>query len=101
MNMETISPYLLWAFDFLPILDPATGLGIPPKLPEVTSGIMAFPNDMPCRIVPRSQRHIDVVQQEFRSVSAQELMKFEVEISEEDARYNERYRNITRLPRQV
>jgi hypothetical protein len=95
MNMETISPYLLWAFDFLPILDPVTGLEIPPKLPEVTSGIVAFPSEMPCRIIPRSQWHVDVIHQEFSAVSAQELRKFEVEISEQDARYNQLYRDVT------
>lgn len=29
---NTISPYILWAFEFRPVRDPRTGIEVPPKL---------------------------------------------------------------------
>ncbi|KAF6808949.1 cytochrome P450 [Colletotrichum sojae] len=83
-SMETISPYLLWAFDFKQALDPETGEEIPPQL--------EFESQIKCRIVPKSEERVKVIQQEFQRV-AEELRRYEVEISDEDVQYNKTYRD--------
>ncbi|KAF1959367.1 cytochrome P450 [Byssothecium circinans] len=94
-SMETISPYLLWAFDFKQALDPETGKEVSPKL-EFESGIVAIPSQIKCLIVPKSKDRIQVIQQEFQRV-AEELKRYEVEISEEDMQYNRKYRDTVSI----
>lgn len=90
--IEVICPYLLWAFDFKRAVDPVTGEEVQPVL-KFEHGIVAVPDKIPCRIVPKSTIHVETVQMEFGRV-AEDLQRYELELSTEDAEYNEKFRDI-------
>lgn len=91
-SIEVICPYLLWAFDFERVVDPVTGHESQPAF-KFEHGIVAVPEKIPCRIVPKSQRHVETVRREFGRV-AEDLQRYELEVSAEDAAYNEKFRDI-------
>ncbi|KAK8130575.1 cytochrome P450 oxidoreductase [Apiospora kogelbergensis] len=92
-SIDTICPYLLWAFDFKRGVDPVTGqeAGEPEFVFE--KGIVAVPAEVPCKLVPRSKQHIATVQREFGRV-AEDLARHELEIDSEDAAWNREYRDV-------
>ncbi|KAK1989173.1 cytochrome P450 [Colletotrichum cereale] len=92
-SIDTVCPYLVWAFDFKRGIDPVTGqeAGEPELIFE--QGIVAVPAEMPCKLVPRSKRHVDTVQREFGRV-AEDLARYELEIDPEDSSWNRKYRDV-------
>ena len=91
-SIDAICPYLLWAFDFKRAVDPVSGKEVIPEF-NFERGIVATPDKIPCRIVPRSRTHVDTVQKEFGRV-AETLARYEMEISAEDVEYNRRFRGV-------
>jgi hypothetical protein len=106
-----VGPYLLWAFEFKPPLDPVTGSELTPKFEykpvsypcrgfgigqanteHILQGLVASPLPAKCRIIPRSDHHKEAIRREFTRAGA-ELQKFELEITDEDARYNKEHRD--------
>ncbi|KAF8649385.1 hypothetical protein AX16_005826 [Volvariella volvacea WC 439] len=92
-SMEMNLALWVWAFDFLPHIDPKTGKEVFPDLDKHSPGITAIPDFCPIRIKPRSQNHIDLIQKEFTSV-AEHLAPYELDLPEEDRRWNAKYRDI-------
>ncbi|KAA1473594.1 cytochrome P450 [Dentipellis sp. KUC8613] len=77
---------LLWAFDFLPAIDPATKQPVKPSLDNYTKGVTLTPLPFTCNIHPRNSERVKLVEENFaeaRSVFEQ----FEYEISAEDAEH--------------
>jgi hypothetical protein len=68
---------LVWGFNFLPPIDPQTGEPAPlnkidTDVPTAyTDGVSTGPKKFDCRIVPRSQDHVDVMKRDF--VEAQSI----------------------------
>lgn len=63
---------MVWAFDFLPPLDPTTGKEVPASEIDAefatayTDGVSAGPIPFQCQIVPRSARHAQVLDREYQ-----------------------------------
>ncbi|KAF8649401.1 hypothetical protein AX16_005842 [Volvariella volvacea WC 439] len=91
MEMNTVN--WLWAFDFLPDVDPKTGKEIYPSVNDYASGITATPQPFKCRIKPRSAAKADMIQKEFAQ-AAEHLIPFELDLSKEDKEFNAKYRDV-------
>ncbi|KAH8649274.1 cytochrome P450 [Xylariales sp. PMI_506] len=95
-TLDTIGPYLLWAFQFKPALDPITGAEVPPEInfksTSHAQGIAAPPLPFQCSIKLRSEHRRGVIQREFAQ-AGHLLSRYELEISDEDARYNKEHRD--------
>lgn len=59
--------YLLWAFDVLPALD-EQGEEIPLDITAYKPGLLSEPEDFKVRFVPRSEKHVEVIEREFANV---------------------------------
>jgi len=92
-SMEINIANFVWAFNFLPALDPATKKPAFPSLWNYATGITATPLPFQCRIEPRSQQHVELIQMQFTKV-AEHLTPFELEISADDAAFNRQDRDI-------
>ncbi|OAG35989.1 hypothetical protein AYO21_09849 [Fonsecaea monophora] len=70
-NRDKHSPFiltkLLWAFDILPGLDPATGKPVKLDPDNYIEGLLHGPAPFKCVFKPRSQAHIDVITRELAS----------------------------------
>lgn len=62
---------MVWGLNFLPPIDPSTGVEVPASEIDVeratayTDGVSSGPLPFNCRIVPRSAKHAEVLQQEY------------------------------------
>ncbi|KAK6995986.1 putative cytochrome P450 [Favolaschia claudopus] len=83
ININTMN--LLWAFKFLPAVD-SNGIPIPVDTWAYSKGIASAPLPFRCRVVPRSEGKIKIIQREFVEAAAT-LSKFEVDLSEADKEY--------------
>ncbi|KII83911.1 hypothetical protein PLICRDRAFT_118622 [Plicaturopsis crispa FD-325 SS-3] len=91
-SLEINVPNFIWAFEFSPEIDAATGKPIPPNINNFASGITATPGRFKCTIKPRSQNHLDVIERQFAK-AAEFLTPYELELSPEDRAYNAKYRD--------
>ncbi|KDQ49689.1 hypothetical protein JAAARDRAFT_200614 [Jaapia argillacea MUCL 33604] len=55
---------LIWAYDILPVFDEA-GQPILPDLTKCTTGITCKPDEFPVRIVPRSEKRVEMITSAF------------------------------------
>jgi len=90
-SLELLIMKFLWAFEFLPALD-KNGQEIVPDLNNIATGITATPLPFRCRIKPRSLAHADMIEKQFAR-SAEFLQPFELELTDEEKRFNREYRD--------
>ncbi|KAF8630083.1 hypothetical protein AX17_005481 [Amanita inopinata Kibby_2008] len=92
-SMELIIAKLIWGFDLLPEIDPATGKEVFPDLDNTTEGILAAPLSSSARIIPRSAQHKEVIDREFMA-SNEVFVNYEREIDPVDQAFNATHRDI-------
>ncbi|KAA1475646.1 cytochrome P450 [Dentipellis sp. KUC8613] len=92
-NLDLLPAYMFWAFEFSSPLDRATGKPKPVDLTRIKDGLALAPLPFECDIVPRAKERTDVLQQEFAR-AAEFLRPLELEITEEDRKYNATYRDM-------
>ncbi|TFY56900.1 hypothetical protein EVG20_g8751 [Dentipellis fragilis] len=92
-NLDLLPAYMFWAFKFSSPLDPATGKPKPVDLTRIKDGLAIAPLPFDCDIVPRAKERADVLQQEFAR-AAEFLRPLELEITDEDKKYNATYRDV-------
>ncbi|KAJ7621343.1 cytochrome P450 [Roridomyces roridus] len=85
INLNTMN--FIWAFDFKPALD-AAGEPIKADLSAYSKGLTSGPIPFECRISPRSQGKIDIIEREFVDATAV-FEKFEYGLSPEDQEFTE------------
>jgi hypothetical protein len=62
---------LVWGFDFLPPIDPASGKEVPRAQIDsevataYTDGVSTGPKPFRCRIIPRSAKHLEIIKRDF------------------------------------
>jgi hypothetical protein len=64
-NMWRIAAKLLWAFEFSEYVDPKTGIKTPLDPDAYNPGILQAPLPFKVAIKPRSQKHIERINQEM------------------------------------
>ncbi|THU88694.1 cytochrome P450 [Dendrothele bispora CBS 962.96] len=84
--MITNTMNFLWAFDFKPANDPATGRPIPVDINNYSEGIATSPRPFKCDIRPRSPTHAALIRKEL--LAARPIFeRYEHELSPEEAQY--------------
>lgn len=58
---------LLWAFEILPGNDPATGKPVRLNPNHYNEGLLHGPAPFKCIFKPRSQQHVDIINQELEA----------------------------------
>jgi cytochrome P450 family 619 len=70
---------LLWAFSFEKVID-ASGKTLEPDINYATGwseGLVTFPKEFPCRIIPRSPDRVRTIMKEFDQAQAEIFCKYE------------------------
>jgi len=91
ININAIN--LLWAFDFTPDID-AAGNRVPADTWAYNEGVATGPLPFKCRITPRTQEKVKIIQREFLG-AADTFAKFEVGLSPEDKEFVAKSRAYT------
>ncbi len=66
---------LVWGFNFLPPIDPKTGKEVPISqidsdvVTAYTDGVSTGPKPYKCRIMPRSAKHVEVINRDYEAAS--------------------------------
>ncbi|KAF8600199.1 cytochrome P450 [Ceratobasidium sp. AG-I] len=82
---------LIWAFNYGPEIDSATGKPIPVDIFKYTKGIATCPEPFMCTITPRSKQHAELIKHEFAAAEAT-FAPYEHGLREEDRAFIERRR---------
>ncbi|KAH7886506.1 cytochrome P450 [Phlebopus sp. FC_14] len=90
-SLEINAMNFIWAFEFLPALDPATGQEVPPNMEDYSHGITAARAETAIRIKPRSKKHVDLLTRQFAE-AGRTLSRFEAELTDEDREFNMKWR---------
>jgi cytochrome P450 family 619 len=70
---------LLWAFDFEKVVD-GNGQVIEPDTNYATGwveGMVTLRDDVPCKLVPRSQERVETILREFEEIERDVFAKYE------------------------
>ncbi|TFY59192.1 hypothetical protein EVG20_g7882 [Dentipellis fragilis] len=92
-TLDLFVAYTFWAFKVSSPPDPATGKPRQPDLTRIAGGLVARPYPFECVFALHSKDRADVLQEEF-TLSAECLRPYELELTEEDKKYNATYRDI-------
>ncbi|KAK7040226.1 hypothetical protein VNI00_010032 [Paramarasmius palmivorus] len=82
-SLMLVAMNLIWAFEFKPLLDPKTGSIIPVDLDAYEEGLSFTPKSFQCRINPRSESAVDIIEHQYRE-AAETFVKYERDLAPED-----------------
>jgi len=94
LNINIVN--LLWAFNFLKLANAETGETIEPDVRDFGTDIAISPRPFQCRIVPRSEKHAELVREEFLRAS-DAFEPFEGRLSPDDKAFVNKQREEVRL----